>query len=210
MTRELGTVADPIVDVVSVDGRPLPAREAIQYVLLHKPRGYVSTRHDPRRRATVTDLVTSAGRLYPVGRLDADVEGVLLLTNDGALTHRLLHPRYGLPRVYEAEVTGRVGPADLARWRQGVTLADGPAKPLAVELVSTGPHASALQLTFTEGRKHEVKRYCEALGHPVRRLRRVAFGPLRLGDLPPGATRALTLGEVRALRAAVADPLPPS
>lgn len=209
MTRELGTVADPTVDVVSVDGRPLPAREAIQYVLLHKPRGYVSTRHDPRRRATVTDLVTSAARLYPVGRLDADVEGVLLLTNDGALTHRLLHPRYGLPRVYEAEVTGRVARADLQRWRPGVTLADGPAKPLAVELLSAGAHASALRLTFTEGRKHEVKRYCEALGHPVRRLRRVAFGPLRLGNLPPGATRALTAGEVRALRAAVADPPPP-
>lgn len=204
MVLEPGTLADPAAARISVDGRPLPAPEASRYVLLHKPTGYVSARHDPRGRSVVTDLVPGGARLYPVGRLDADVEGVLLLTNDGALTHRLLHPRYGLPRVYEAEVAGRVDARALAVWRRGVVLEDGPAAPVAVALVRHAPGTSVLRLTFTEGRKHEVKRYCAALGHPVVRLRRIAFGPLRLGALPPGAWRSLAADEVRALRRAVA------
>ena len=203
MTREPATQADPDCDTITLDGRPLPGPEPKRYVLLHKPRGYVTTRSDPEGRPVVTDLVPGGVRLYPVGRLDWDVEGVLLLTNDGPLTHRLLHPRYVLPRVYEAEVAGTVGRAALARWRAGVSLADGPAKPAEVELVSSGRRGSVLRLTFTEGRKHEVKRYCEALGHRVLALRRVAFGPLRLGALRPGDARSLTPHEVRALRAVV-------
>jgi len=203
------TLADPETDVITVDGRPLPPAESRAYVLLHKPRGYVTTRSDPQGRPVVTDLVPAGVRLYPVGRLDWDVEGALLLTNDGPLTHRLLHPRYELPRVYEALVEGRVGRADLERWRRGVALADGPATPLAVELLGASARASWMRLTFTEGRKHEVKRYCEALGHRVARLRRVAFGPIGLGDLRPGASRRLTPREVRALRAAVAEPRRP-
>lgn len=196
--------ADPALDRITVDGQPLPRPEARRYILLHKPRGYLSARHDPGGRPVVTDLVPGAARLYPVGRLDADVEGLLLLTNDGALTHRLLHPRYGLPRVYEVEVAGRVARDDLPRWRRGVTLEDGPAVPRDVVLLRAGTRTSRLRLTFTEGRKHEVKRYCQALGHRVVRLRRVAFGPLALGALPPGRWRALTAAEVRALRAAAA------
>jgi pseudouridine synthase len=158
---------------------------------------------DPRGRPTVADLVRDVrARLYPVGRLDWDVEGVLLMTNDGELTHRLLHPRYALPRVYEAEVRGTVSGGDLGRWRRGVTLDDGPAVPTAVELVRPVGMTTLLRLTFTEGRKHEVKRFCEALGHPVHRLRRVAFGPVTLGDLARGAHRALSPREVTALRAA--------
>ena len=200
------TLADPDADTIAVDGRPLPPAEATRYVVLNKPRGYVTTLADPHGRPVVTDLVAEDVRLYPVGRLDWDVEGVLLLTNDGALTHRLLHPRYALPRVYEARVQGRVARADLARWRRGVTLEDGPARPLAVELTRTGARESRLRLVFAEGRKHEVKRYCQALGHRVTALRRVAFGPIRLGALRPGVSRRLTPDEVRALRAAVAAP----
>src|SRR5262249_12453230 len=150
----------------------------------------------------VSDLVPPGSRLFPVGRLDVDVEGALLLTNDGALTHRLLHPRYGLPRLYEADVRGRVRRSDLERWRRGVTLDDGPAVPLAVDLVRAKRDVNRLLFTFSKGPKHEVKRYCEALGYPVRRLRRIGFGPIALGRLRVGAWRALTAGEVRALRAA--------
>ena len=166
----------------------------------------MTTLSDPTGRPVVAELVPRDVRVYPVGRLDWDVEGALLMTNDGALTHRLLHPRYELPRVYEAEVAGTVARQDLARWRAGAILEDGRAVPLAVELVRAGQEASLLRLTFTEGRKHEVKRYCEALGHRVRRLRRIAFGPIRLGDLPRGAARPLTAREVAALRAAAGGP----
>ena len=152
----------------------------------------------------VADLVERDVRVYPVGRLDWDVEGALLLTNDGPLTHRLLHPRYALPRVYEAVVEGRVAPSDLDRWRRGVTLDDGPARPLDVELERGGPRESRLRLTFAEGRKHEVKRFCEALGHRVTALRRISFGPVALGALRPGQSRPLTARELSALRAAVA------
>jgi pseudouridine synthase len=203
VTRDLATLADPDVDIVALRGTPLPQAERKQYVLLHKPSGYVTTVSDPRGRPTVADLVRGAGaRLYPVGRLDWDVEGVLLMTNDGDLTHRLLHPRYELPRVYEVEVRGSVAAGELARWRRGVILDDGPAVPTAVEVARAGSGTTLLRLTFTEGRKHEVKRFCAALGHPVQRLRRVAFGPVTLGDLPRGAHRPLTAREVSALRTA--------
>jgi pseudouridine synthase len=204
VTRELATLADPDVDLVTVDGTPLPRSEALRYLLLHKPRGYVTTVRDPQGRPVVTELVPDDVRLYPVGRLDADVEGALLLTNDGALTHRLLHPRYEVPRVYEAQVEGIVRAGDLARWRRGVALEDGPAVPLAVEILGRGEGSTTrVQLTFTEGRKHEVKRFCEALGHRVVRLRRLAFGPIALGHLRPGQWRPLTAREVAQLRAGV-------
>jgi 23S rRNA pseudouridine2605 synthase len=206
VTREAGTLADPAADVITVDGRPLPSREPLHYVLLNKPPGYVTSRWDPRGRAVVTDLVHAPVRLYPVGRLDYDVEGALLLTNDGLLTHRLLHPRYQIARVYETAVRGKVTPADLTRWRRGVLLEDGVARPISVELLQSGAEESRIRLVFAEGRKHEVKRYAEALGHRVRHLRRVAFGPIRLGTLPSGQSRPLSPREVRALRAAVADP----
>lgn len=197
---EPGAQADPERDRITVDGRPLPAPSPHSYVLLHKPRGYVSTRRDPEGRPVVVDLLPpEAGRLYPVGRLDFDAEGLLLLTNDGALADRLLHPRYEVLRVYEVEVEGRVAGARLSTWRRGVTLPDGPAVPKAVSLLRHGVRSSVLKITFAEGRNHEVKRYCSAMGHPVLRLRRVAFGPLRLGNLPSGACRPLTDRELASL-----------
>ena len=149
----------------------------------------------------VLDLLPpgAAAVVYPVGRLDFDAEGLLLLTNDGELANRLLHPRYEIPRVYEVEVEGHVAEADLSRWRRGVTLDDGPAVPWAVTRLAARPGGSRLRVTFAEGRYREVKRYCKALGHPVRRLKRVQFGPLRLGGLAPGAHRTLTRGELAAL-----------
>ena len=183
-----------------MDGRPLPGRAPLQYVLLHKLRGYLTTRRDPAGRPVVLDLLPPAARIvYPVGRLDFDAEGLLLLTNDGELANRLLHPRYEIPRVYEVEVRGRVDSADLPRWRRGAVLPDGPALPKRVSRLSVGPRSTRLSVTFAEGRYREVKRYCAALGHPVERLKRVQFGPLRLGSLAPGAHRGLTRAERAAL-----------
>jgi 23S rRNA pseudouridine2605 synthase len=204
VVRELATLADPGIDLVTVDGAPLPGAEPLRYLLLHKPRGYVTTVRDPQGRPVVTDLVPDGVRLYPVGRLDADVEGALLLTNDGPLTHRLLHPRYGVPRVYEALVEGDVRAHDVPGWRRGVMLDDGLARPLDVSWLGRGDGATTrLALTFAEGRKHEVKRYCEAMGHRVVRLRRTAYGPIALGPLRPGQWRPLTPREVAKLRETV-------
>ncbi|MBI4241730.1 MAG: rRNA pseudouridine synthase [Candidatus Rokubacteria bacterium] len=198
-----GTPADPLRDRITVDGQPLPPPEPKRYLLLHKPRGYVTSRRDPRQRPVVLDLVRDARvRLFPVGRLDFDCEGLLLLTNDGELAHRLLHPRFGVPRVYETEVEGRVTAGDLGRFRQGVVLEDGVARPSDVRVLRQARRTTWLRLTFTEGRYREVKRVCAALGHRVVRLRRVQFGPLRLGPLAPGAVRPLTREELRRLRAA--------
>ena len=149
----------------------------------------------------VVDLLPAElGRLYPVGRLDYDAEGLLLLTNDGALANRLLHPRYEIPRVYDVEVQGRVSAGDLGRWRGGAALSDGPAVPQAIVLLRASERSTWLRVTFAEGRYREVKRYCKAMGHPVRQLRRIAFGPLRLGDLPKGHVRPLTTTELERLR----------
>ncbi|MFQ5896727.1 MAG: pseudouridine synthase [Candidatus Methylomirabilia bacterium] len=195
-----GGLADPHRDRILVDGHPIPTSEPKRYLLLHKPRGYLTSRRDPQRRPVVLDLVRGEqARLFPVGRLDRDTEGVLLLTNDGGLAQRLLHPRFRVRRVYEAEVEGQLTPADLSRFRQGVVLEDGVAKPAVVRLLRRTRVTSWLSLTFSEGRYREVKRFCAALGHRVLRLRRVQFGPLRLGRLSPGAARPLTSWELRRL-----------
>ena len=201
MRLEPGAQADPERDAIAVDGRALPPAAPRRYVLLHKPRGYVTSRRDPEGRAVVLDLLPAElRRLYPVGRLDYDAEGLLLLTDDGELANRLLHPRYEIPRVYEVEVEGQVRSSDLRRWRDGVMLPDGPARPRAVSVLRPGARTTWLTVTFTEGRYREVKRYAKALGHAVVRLRRVAFGPLRLGSLGLGQCRSLTAADVRRLK----------
>jgi len=197
---EPGAQADPDRDVIVVDGRRIEPAAARTYLLLHKPRGYVTTRADPRGRAVVLDLLPRGpARVFPVGRLDAETEGLLLLTDDGPLANYLLHPRYEIPRVYDAQVEGRVREADLPRWRGGAVLEDGPAVPKEARVLRADGTTTWMQLTFAEGRKREVRRYAQALGHPVRRLIRVQFGPLRLGSLRVGASRPLTEVELAAL-----------
>jgi pseudouridine synthase len=200
----LGSKADPDRDLIAVDGKVVRASQPKRYLLLHKPAGYVTTRADPRGRSVVFDLLPrEKTRLFTVGRLDYGTEGLLLLTNDGELAHRLLHPRFGCEREYEAEVVGWVRDETLARLRRGVALEDGLALPIKVEIRRRGKEKSLLSLTLGEGRYHEVRRICEAFGHRVLRLRRVRFGPLRLRGLAPGQSRALTPRELALLRAFV-------
>jgi 23S rRNA pseudouridine2605 synthase len=189
-------------DVVEVDGERVQP-QPLTYLLLHKPPGVVTTASDPHGRRTVLDLVPSQPRVVPVGRLDADTTGALLLTNDGDLAHRLAHPRYGVPKVYEAEVDGRPSRNDLERLRDGVELDDGRTAPAEVRALARDSGVSRIELTLHEGRKHQVKRMCDAIGHPVRRLHRARYAGLDLGGLEPGSLRPLTKPEVAALRSAV-------
>jgi len=182
-------------DRVALDGEPVAAQK-LAYVLLHKPAATLTTARDPRGRPTVLDLVDVPERVVPVGRLDADTTGALLLTNDGPLAHRLAHPRYGVEKVYEAEVEGNPGPSALRRLEEGVDLDDGPTAPAQARLL--GP--STIELVLHEGRKHQVKRMCEAVGHPVLRLHRSRYAGLTLEGLEPGAWRELEPSEVDRLR----------
>ena len=194
---------DPALDVdegsgVAVDGRPV-APEPREVHMLNKPAGVVSTASDTHGRRTVTDLVRSERRLYPVGRLDADTTGLILLTNDGELAERLTHPRYEVEKVYRAHVRpAKVPEGKLRRLREGIELEDGPTAPAGVRQLRPG----LVELAIREGRNRQVRRMCEAVGHRVTALERVAFGPLRIGDLPPGRARRLTAAEVERLRAA--------
>ena len=184
-------------DTVEFDGRPLEPQR-LAYLLLHKPSGVVTTARDPQGRPTVVGLVPAEPRVVPVGRLDADTTGALLLTNDGALAHRLAHPRYEVEKVYEAEVEGRPAPAALNRLREGIELEDGRTAPAQATLL----RPDLVELAIHEGRKHQVKRMLEAVGHPVRRLHRSRYGGLTLAGLAPGAWRDLTDDELERLRAA--------
>ena len=189
-------------DVVEVDGERVE-RQRLAYVLLHKPPGVVTTASDPQARKTVVELVPSQPRVVPVGRLDLDTTGALVLTNDGDLAHRLAHPRYGIPKVYEAHVVGSPSPHALARLRDGVELEDGITSPARVRVLARGARSSRLELTLHEGRKHQVKRMCEAVGHPVRGLHRVRYADLDLDGLEPGEWRTLSSREVAALKRSV-------
>jgi 23S rRNA pseudouridine2605 synthase len=189
-------------DVVDVDGERVEP-QPLAYLLLNKPEGVVTTASDPHGRRTVVDLVPAEPRVVPVGRLDVDTTGALLLTNDGDLAHRLAHPRYGVPKVYEADVEGSPSPDDLARLQDGIELDDGLTAPASARIVTRGARLSRLELTLHEGRKHQVKRMCEAIGHPVRHLHRVRYAELHLEGLAPGESRQLTADEVAGLRLGV-------
>ena len=203
--RELGTKADPAADDIRVDGRRVKVAETHRYLLLNKPRGYVTTRSDPQRRPTVIDLLEGVREyVYPVGRLDFDSEGLLLLTNDGELAAALTHPSHEVPRVYEVRVLGEPDRHELERLERGVTI-DGRRTQLA------GVRAlrpDLLEVTIREGRNRQVRKMCEAIGHPVTHLKRVAIGPIRDSRLKLGAWRELTADEVRRLRTASKDKHP--
>ena len=185
-------------DRVQVNGHPVEL-QPLAYVLLYKPAGVVTTARDPQGRRTVVDLVEHPSRVVPVGRLDADTTGALLLTNDGELAHRLAHPRYEVEKVYEAEVEGEPSDAVLEQLRSGIELDDGPTAPAQARLL--GP--ARVELSLHEGRKHQVKRMLAAVGHPVRHLHRSRYAGLTLGELKPGASRELGSDEVERLREAV-------
>ncbi|HEY8338328.1 MAG TPA: pseudouridine synthase [Egibacteraceae bacterium] len=199
----LGAKADATRQVITVDGERVHTNPLLVHYLLNKPQGVVTTVSDPQGRPTVVDLVPDNPRVYPVGRLDRDTEGLLLLTNDGELANRLAHPRYAVEKTYVAQIRGPAKRKALRALREGVELEDGLARARSVrELGSTGDR-TLLELVLTEGRKREVRRMLAAVGLPLERLARVKLGPLALGDISPGRFRRLTSAEVRQLYAAV-------
>ena len=201
-TAVLGRRVDPETALIEVDGAPVGVRPDLVHYVLNKPAGVVTTADDPQGRPTVVGLVPNEPRVFPVGRLDVDTEGLLLLTNDGELVHRLTHPSYGVEKEYVAEVEGLPTRAVLRRLREGVELDDGPTAPARATLVDP----SVVRLTIHEGRNRQVRRMCEAVGHSVVRLVRTRIGPLADRSLAPGAWRELTGDEVRSLQRAVAEP----
>lgn len=204
--RELGTKADASVDDIRVDGRRIKTAERHRYLLLNKPTGYVTTRSDPQKRPTVLDLLGGVREyVYPVGRLDFDSQGLLLLTNDGDLAARLTHPRHGIARVYEVQVLGVPDAHDVERLSRGVTLDGRRTEPAEIQVLP-GRHAghASLRITIHEGRNRQVRKMFDAIGHPVDSLTRIAIGPLRDPRLKTGRWRELTTAEVSALKKAAA------
>jgi len=210
--RELGSKADPDVDEIRVDDRRVKQAQRLRYYLLNKPSGYVTTRSDPEKRRTVLDLLKGVREyVYPVGRLDYDSEGLLLLTNDGDLAAALMHPSHEVDRVYEALVLGTPDAHDLERLARGVVVEGRRTAPAQVELLTDqrraaarpkGDETSVIRVTVHEGRTRQVRKMCDAIGHPVRKLRRVRIGPIRDATLKSGAFRELTGEEVRRLKSA--------
>lgn len=202
---DLGRRVHAESDVIEVDGALVPTAPGLVYYLLNKPVGVVTTAADTHGRPIVVDIVPTEPRVFPVGRLDADTEGLLVLTNDGELTHRLTHPSFGVEKEYLASVEGDPGAGALRRLRDGVELDDGVTSPAKVARMSEG----LLRIVIHEGRNRQVRRMCEAVGHPVTRLVRSRIGTLSDRKLKPGEWRVLDAAEVRALAAAVTSPVPP-
>jgi 23S rRNA pseudouridine2605 synthase len=199
---QVGARVDADHDVIEVDGALVSTATGLVHYLLNKPAGVISTAEDTHGRPTVVDLVPASPRVFPVGRLDADTEGLLLLTNDGELTHRLTHPSFGVDKEYVASVDGDPAPAAVRALREGVELDDGRTAPAKVARIAAG----LLRITIHEGRNRQVRRMCEAVGHPVVRLVRTRIGPIADRRLEPGAWRPLTPDEVRALGRAAKAP----
>lgn len=197
----LGDRVDPEADVLTLDGAPIPVDIRLETHLLYKPVGAISTASDPRGRPTVVDLVESERRLYPVGRLDADSEGLILLSNDGELTNRVTHPRYGITKKYLAEVEGQVDRKLIRRLIDGIELEDGTAKAISARRIDSNRDRSLVELVMVEGRNREVRRMFDAVGHRVTRLVRTGIGPISDPTLKPGESRRLTPAEIQKLLA---------
>ena len=195
----LGQRVDVSKDEVKVDGSRIPLQEHLVHYVANKPIGVVSTASDPEGRPTVVDLADPVVRLWPVGRLDIDSEGAVILTNDGELTNLLTHPRYGVPKTYLVEVQGSVPERTARRLAKGVELDDGMTAPAEVQLIERSRGGSLIEVTIREGRNRQIRRMMDAVGHPVRRLVRTRIGPIALGRLRPGTVRRLSPEEVRAL-----------
>lgn len=204
VVTEQGLRVDPERDTIRVDGSRIPPPRRHLYLVLNKPRGVVSTMDDPEGRRNLNDLLEGKrpgkqNRLFHVGRLDTETDGLIILTNDGDFAHKLAHPSFEVPKTYLAEVAGQMHPATVKRLREGIVLDDGPVRPSSVKLVSTAEDRSLVKLTLHEGRNHIVRRTMEAVGHPVRKLSRTGIGPVRLGTLKSGDLRDLTRDELGGL-----------
>jgi pseudouridine synthase len=195
----LGDRVDVQAQQVTLDGTPIPVNPELETHLLYKPAGIISSSSDPQGRRTVVDLVASEARLYPVGRLDYDSEGLILLTNDGELANRVTHPRYGIVKKYLALVKGRPGGADIRRLTEGVELDDGPARAIGARILARKGDATMVEMTMGEGRNREVRRMFEAIGFEVTKLVRTSIGPINDRALKPGESRLLSAGEVTEL-----------
>ncbi|MBI2353537.1 MAG: rRNA pseudouridine synthase [Deltaproteobacteria bacterium] len=211
VVTELGTKADPAMDLITVDGKPLQVSGQRVYILLNKPTGYITALKDSRERALVTDLLKDVPeRVYPVGRLDYNTEGLLLLTNDGEWANRLMHPRHEVEKEYFVRVRGKVSEQQLKRLAEGVELAEGKTAPAVVRLVKDGEQNDWISIAIHEGRNRQVRRMCEAVSLSVVRLRRVRYGSLSMGTLKPGEFRYLSEAEVNALAGKVTSSTAPS
>lgn len=202
--RELGVKVDPDTSIIEVMGRRISWREPRSYLMLNKPQGYLTSVVDPFGRPTVMELVADGPTgLFPVGRLDRESEGLLVMTNDGELAYRLTHPSFKVPKTYAVTVRGRPAAEAIWRLRNGVELEEGRTRPALVRVVERRGHSTRLEITISEGRKRQVRRMCQAVGHAVISLRRVAIGPLTLGDLRPGESRPLFVAELAKIKQAV-------
>lgn len=200
---EMGFKLDPAKDKVTVNGKSVQAEEELVYILLNKPPLVITTLQDPQQRTKVTDLLTGVKqRVYPVGRLDYQTEGLLLLTNDGELAHRLTHPSYKVAKTYLVKVKGNLNRETQQMLRDGVTLEDGITQPAQLKVIAEGKGFTRFAITIREGRNRQIRRMCDAVGYSVTSLQRVSFGPLELGDLALGKYRSLTKGEIIALKKA--------
>ncbi len=204
IVTKLGTKVEPYIDEVYLDGNRISIKRSLIYLMLNKPKGVLTTVHDPYGRPTVIGLLGKIpGRVYPVGRLDKDSEGLLFFTNDGALAYRLLHPSHKVPKTYRVNVKGMPSETDLEILRQGVEIEGKETLPCEIELVSASSRLSVLRIILKEGRKRQIRQMFDTIGHRVVRLVRVEMGPLKLGKLPPGRSRRLTRSEIRSLKLAV-------